>query len=128
MTDMPHTLGWETYMALNDASPQRQTAGFYPYASLPAVERDAWETAGRAAVAAYKAADTYPCGLGISCDNCHHVERGDFVVNDHDTMEDRLTLIREHARTKRGWSIGPAGDFCHACATITATPTPENQP
>lgn len=67
--------------------------------------------------------EKYPAQLGVYCDNCRTEWVGDFVVSDSDTKAQRLELVRNHVRTELGWSVGPAGDFCPACCTITATPS-----
>lgn len=57
----------------------------------------------------------YPCGIGVYCDECGIEVRGDYLVTDDMTSEQRLACARTDLSTRLGWSCTDAGDFCPAC-------------
>lgn len=61
------------------------------------------------------ASEAYPCGITVYCDECGTEVRGDYLVTDDMTSEQRLACARNDLSTRLGWSCTEAGDFCPAC-------------
>lgn len=60
----------------------------------------------------------YPCGIVVCCDRCGEERRGDYIVTDDMTSEQRLTVARKHLNDNEGWNCGDLlGDLCPDCAS-----------
>lgn len=61
----------------------------------------------------------YPCSIGVNCDECWTVVRGDFIVTDRMEKPDRLELARSFLRGQ-GWTCTEEHDLCPSCAQTYA--------
>ncbi|MER8083807.1 hypothetical protein ABTZ57_01260 [Streptomyces sp. NPDC094048] len=60
----------------------------------------------------------YPCGIVVYCDRCGEEHRGDYIVTDDMTSEERLAVARTHLNDNEEWSCGGLlGDLCPDCAS-----------
>lgn len=62
----------------------------------------------------------YPCGIGIYCDRCGHEHRGDYIVTDTMTRQQRFAVARRHLVANEGWRCDGSGDLCPRCLAKAA--------
>lgn len=103
-----HILQEEFCEALAESDPDRLRAELIQIASVCA----AWVTAIdlRPGIP-----ESYPCQIGVYCDECGVQVLRDHPVNDSMTKEDRLSAARVHLVRHEGWTCDDTQDQCPAC-------------